>query len=879
MRGIRVARYVACVLACVFGVVAVDGGAASPPDEQLSQTSPAGGEAKIDGGQRFVFVGKTVCICGYFPTAESRRGLMIGGIAAGEPVSESSTMVEIRVPDGIAPGTYEVSASPSAGFEAGTMTEIVVLGLGGSIDRDLLRSGQATPMRIVITGTEEPLELRLINETTQIISIEGGDDGVVTTSGGGDNTVERTVRGLRPGDFNITYSVADDPCPCATGPDTSGSEGGRANRPPVRTGYPLPDGVTVVEDPVGTGRTTGHIAEITLANHGPDPIVFPDRPIYIPSDDGYQDYVVPGGRGTTVPAGATRTIPIDGYCGDVRKPPVPAGAPVPGLDDWVVPIDSTTSGPVPPSLIPAGVIDPLLDPEIAAPYLWGAAEAIEDAVDQLQESGEMQTPFSGNRDRERESVVQQTLWRYSGELTGEPYTREEFGDRLQEQYEEATGTPIASATEQDRERLERGADDFWDAFELVGEQAKVLQSDETVPVSDPESSTSEEVVEPPCDIDRSMEHSEIDSEFKMSESYKDEAKRDNLEEWFEDLPEFAEDVEGGTFERSRKPASSWAVAGRDFIGGYTNAVAKHVYLEARGGTDWVWSTELIEVDAESNGTHTMTVTPPPGGDCETLVVGAGGGVVEAWSNAIDPIANTRHILEVLRVVRDVSIIVASVALAPVTAGGSLALGIGTMVATKAFDGEFNSDANAAVAVEGRMLVQVKRRRIQLDANSRSTLGGDGTVESDAAKLSSGETSDIDPLTLTVTTNGLTALKSRASDNGIAEGTVESQIGLAIVAFCRCGDGVQIEYLTDSGLFLVEEGAAGAATRTANRLEEMLGDVLEPYLGLPAEQVIPKARADLPTDLEEMVRNWYLENGSDSGGFGYFGVTREGAGGN
>jgi hypothetical protein len=194
-----------------------------------------------------------------------------------------------------------------------------------------------------------------------------------------------------------------------------------------------------------------------------------------------------------------------------------------------------------------------------------------------------------------------------------------------------------------------------------------------------------------------------------------------------------------------------------------------------------------------------------------------------------------------------------------------------MIATKAFDGEFSSDANAAVAVEGRMQVQAGRRRVQLDANSRSTLSNDGDVESDAAKAAVGETSDSHPTTLSVTTSGLSALKSRAESNGIAEGNVESQIGVAIVAFCRCGDAVQVEYLTDSGLFLVEQGAAAAAIRTAARLEEMLGETIDPYLELPPDQVIPKASRDLPTDLEKMLRDWYMENGSGEGGTGYFGI--------
>ncbi|HSO24708.1 MAG TPA: hypothetical protein VLT81_17525, partial [Chondromyces sp.] len=801
MRNADVSTSFACI--AVLCLIAAAGAAEEGP--QITST------------QRYVFAGQTVCVCGHFPTPASRGGLTIGGVPLGEPVSASSSRLEFQVPESVSPGPQRIAGPVSAGFAPGSGVEIEVLRLEGSIDQELLRSGQSTPMQIRIVGTDDRLELRLTNETPQIIAIEGGDDGVVLTSGGAENTVARTVRGLQPGDFDITYGVADDPCPCAPVAPVA-SSGGAETGPLVRWGYPLPEGVSIIAAR-GTGRTTGHIADITVGNSSQEPVLFPDRAAYIPSTGRFQSYVVPGGSGTTIPPGATRTVPVHGYCGDIHRPPVPAGEPMVGLEDWIVPTDPARTAPPPPmtavtvedapptrALVPGsdralpGVIDPDTDPEAAAPYLWTAAGAIERAVAELQAEGVLRTPFSSDPDREREAVAQQTLWRFAGELTGEPYTREEFETRLVGQYEERTGVPIAEAPPADRERLEQGADDFWDAFELVGVEAKVLISEEDAPdtATEPEQAA-EEVVEPPCDIAKTMEHSEPGSDFKMSENYKDEEKRANLREWFDDLPDPSSGDEGGTFEAGTHPASAWALAGRDFVGGYCNGVAKHVFQEAGGGTDWVWTTELLEVEARSEGSHTVTVTPPPGGACETLVVGAAGGLVKAWSNAIDPVADSRGIIEALRVVRDVAIIVASATAAPFTAGASIAVGVGVLAASKAFDAEFSSDANAAAAVEGRMRLQVKNRWIMLDANSRSSVSGSGEIESDETKVAKGQTSAQDPLTLTATTEGFSTLKTRAEDNGIAEGTIESQIGITIVGFCICDGDVQIEYLLDSGL--------------------------------------------------------------------------------
>jgi hypothetical protein len=54
-------------------------------------------------------------------------------------------------------------------------------------------------------------------------------------------------------------------------------------------------------------------------------------------------------------------------------------------------------------------------------------------------------------------------------------------------------------------------------------------------------------------------------------------------------------------------------------------------------------------------------------------------------------------------------------------------------------------------------------------------------------------------------------------------------------------------------------------------EDRQSDLIEWFGDLP-DEVIPKAWQDLPTDLEKMLRAWYLENGSGEGGAGCFGIT-------
>ena len=271
--------------------------------------------------------------------------------------------------------------------------------------------------------------------------------------------------------------------------------------PGAHSGYPLPAGVTVGRA-TGTGRTTGHIANITVSNGGSAPVTFPDMPFYIPSDGKYQDYVGAPGGGTTIPPGDSVVVPVSAYCANVRRPPVPAGEALPPIEQWVVPGDPSTPIAVPPragagspgtALIPGTsnpvprAVDPGLEPLIAAPLLFGAIAAIKRTTADLQARGELHTPFGANPDRERESVVQQTLWLFAAQLAGAPYTEEEFTARMEAQYESNTGVPISAAPPEEQQRVQQGAGDFWDAFELVGVEAKVIshaQDADAAPISE-----------------------------------------------------------------------------------------------------------------------------------------------------------------------------------------------------------------------------------------------------------------------------------------------------------------------------------------------------------------------------------------------------------
>lgn len=301
--------------------------------------------------------------------------------------------------------------------------------------------------------------------------------------------IERRSRCWRK--FLLVQAVAACALALASQATTADETEGEGHVPRVVMGY-APEAETILITARGTGRTTGHIADLIVTNHGDEPLALPPDMFFIPSDGRFQSYVGRPATGHEIPPGETREVPVEGYCTTVRKPPVPAAEAMPPVENWVVSTGETGPASLPPvedalvsgrALVP-GTDTPLLravdvdaEPLTAAPFLFAALAEIERATSELQASGDLVTPFSANPEREREAVIQQTLWIFASELKNDPYIKEEFSERLEAQYEQNTGVPVAEAPEEDRDRLESGADDFWGAFDLVGTSAKVLSHD------------------------------------------------------------------------------------------------------------------------------------------------------------------------------------------------------------------------------------------------------------------------------------------------------------------------------------------------------------------------------------------------------------------
>ncbi len=281
-----------------------------------------------------------------------------------------------------------------------------------------------------------------------------------------------------------------------------------------------------------TGQTTGHIADIAITNPSSRPVnvvIGAGGAAYVPSNGKDQSYVIPSLPVIPVPPRETVTAPLYGYCADVHRPPVPGGNSMPSPREWITSTPTHTRGvpadavripthtapplaavasalstqPLPPVAskwnclpLPAAPGQPLIpgtdipirtpipaaeNPGLAVPLLLDAAQRIESAYDKV--GGTLSTPFSANPAKQKDAVVQQTLWIYAAALEGKEYTQEDFRDNTVKQFEQNTGRPYADLPTPQKDQLNKGVQDFWEAFTATGAEAKILpQVPEPVPV-------------------------------------------------------------------------------------------------------------------------------------------------------------------------------------------------------------------------------------------------------------------------------------------------------------------------------------------------------------------------------------------------------------
>jgi hypothetical protein len=164
--------------------------------------APASCPLALTAGTPFAFAGQAACARGCFTDYGAAYGLMLDGNIPIKPwaLSPTTAMFGIPADTPAGPHTIEVPGGSSR-------ITVGVLTVEGSIDQNKLWKGETTTLRLRVIGTDTPLPLVVVNRTPGIIDVQGGHAQTVTTAGGADNAVTRSVQGIFRGNFQITYSL------------------------------------------------------------------------------------------------------------------------------------------------------------------------------------------------------------------------------------------------------------------------------------------------------------------------------------------------------------------------------------------------------------------------------------------------------------------------------------------------------------------------------------------------------------------------------------------------------------------------------------------------------------------------------------------------
>ncbi len=276
--------------------------------------------------------------------------------------------------------------------------------------------------------------------------------------------------------------------------------------PPDQGSRRIKDTRIVIQRAIGTGNTTGHIANITISNTGNEPVKLcfssqnscPEDAVYIgmiyTPNKKYQDYVITGPVDFVIPPTTTFIIPATGVCVEPDKKPVPDGSPFSNPDTWIIQSDPPSSFTYDgvkiddelPELYVTNIsdvwpginvstdkgftVDPAENPDLTASLIFDAMEKIDSTIKDLNNQGYYYAgPFVRESDYTSSIIRLYTTWNYIGAVTGNEYTFDDFESGILDLVDE-----IASETKIDTTKLKNETILVWDMITLTGVEAKII---------------------------------------------------------------------------------------------------------------------------------------------------------------------------------------------------------------------------------------------------------------------------------------------------------------------------------------------------------------------------------------------------------------------
>ncbi len=163
----------------------------APQIDRVSKLVTADGMLTVDGHD--------------FDGFAARNHILVDGQHEASVIAASPVQLKVFLPRNIAPGAHTVNISGTT-MRTNPMTFDFIK---TAIELPDLKKAKGALNRLVVRveGTRTPVPIRIVNRTPEVIKLSKGDNLLVTTSGGADNSIVLGVKQLRKGDYKVDANV------------------------------------------------------------------------------------------------------------------------------------------------------------------------------------------------------------------------------------------------------------------------------------------------------------------------------------------------------------------------------------------------------------------------------------------------------------------------------------------------------------------------------------------------------------------------------------------------------------------------------------------------------------------------------------------------
>lgn len=172
-----------------------------PLDDVSSQKAP-----RIDRVSQLVAADGVLVIDGHdFDGFANRNRIMIDNEEQAKVIAASPVQLRVLVPNKLSPGSHSVTINSTALRSTPAKFDFVK----AEVMPDDLRKTKGILSKLVVRvqGTKQPVAVRVVNRTPDVIKMSKGDNVIVTTSGGTDNSYVVGVKQLKKGDYKIDTKI------------------------------------------------------------------------------------------------------------------------------------------------------------------------------------------------------------------------------------------------------------------------------------------------------------------------------------------------------------------------------------------------------------------------------------------------------------------------------------------------------------------------------------------------------------------------------------------------------------------------------------------------------------------------------------------------